>query len=411
MANLLWGKVYFKDIYVGQLEEKPGERYIFTYDASYLEQKQPAIAHTLPLTHEPYISDHGLHPFFDNLVAEGWAKNAQARTLGVDSGNRFALLLGFGHDLIGAISIVDSKPQKHHELDHADEATLAVLSGRASISGIQRKLLVVQEGQTFRPVGPRELSTHIAKLASGNLNELLELEYLSTQAMRALLPHDDIVEMKLAKIPAIKENALVIPRFDRNLTGKRLYHFEEFNQLMGRLSDDKYDGSYEELGQFILNTPQCIPAEADRLFRRILACFVIGNTDAHFKNFAMFHTRDGLRLTPAYDLLASSIYPEYQTVALHVAGIRNLSLGKLEPKHIIKMSESFGVDDETLISAVDSLQKYLPQALEAVEKPGVGSSKLQKQLQEKMEKRWNGSFKLIGQHLSRKQSKGEKNKN
>ena len=33
------------------------------------------------------------------------------------------------------------------------------------------------------------------------------------------------------------------------------------------------------MGQFILNTPECIPAEADRLFRRILACLLVGNTE------------------------------------------------------------------------------------------------------------------------------------
>jgi serine/threonine-protein kinase HipA len=65
----------------------------------YLEREQPAaIAHTLPLRVEPYVSERGLHPFFDNLVAEGWFRNVQARALGIDPGSRFALLLGFGHD-------------------------------------------------------------------------------------------------------------------------------------------------------------------------------------------------------------------------------------------------------------------------------------------------------------------------
>jgi serine/threonine-protein kinase HipA len=97
MAKALWGKVYLKDAYVGRLREEPGGRCVFTYDASYLESERPAaIAHTLPLRREPYIAERGLHPFFDNLVAEGWLRNAQAGALGIDPGNRFALLLGFG---------------------------------------------------------------------------------------------------------------------------------------------------------------------------------------------------------------------------------------------------------------------------------------------------------------------------
>jgi serine/threonine-protein kinase HipA len=123
--------------------------------------------------------------------------------------------------------------------------------------------------------------------------------------------------MELAAIAAIHEPALIVPRFDRSFTGKRLYHFEEFNQLLGRSAGDaKYEGGYEEMGRFILNTAGCVSAEADRLFCRILVCFLVRNTDAHFKNFAMFHTRDGLRLTPAYDLVASAVYTEYQSIAL-----------------------------------------------------------------------------------------------
>lgn len=411
MANTLWGNIYYKDVYVGRLEEKPGGRYIFTYDESYLEASQPAIAHTLPLRAEPYISDRGLHSFFDNLVAEGWFQDAQARSLAVDPGNRFALLLGFGHDLAGAVSVVDPEPQEHHKLDHTDDATIAALLGRASLSGIQRKLLLVKDGETFRPVAANELSTHIAKLPSGNLNELLELEYLTTLACRTLLPKDDFVDMDLTHLTAIDEDALIIRRFDRSSTGKRLHHFEEFNQLLGRQSgDDKYEGGYEEMGQFILNTPGCVPAEADRLLRRILACFLIGNTDAHFKNFAMLHTKDGLRLTPAYDLVASSTYPQYQSIALHVGGIRNIALGKLEAKHLIILSKGFGASEDALMAAMQDLEKQLSNALASVEKADIGSRLLKQKLIAKMEKRWNGTFALTGQLLSKRRSKDAKHK-
>ncbi|MBI4208977.1 MAG: HipA domain-containing protein [Deltaproteobacteria bacterium] len=413
MAETLWGNIYFKDIYVGRLQEEPSGRVVFGYDPSYLEAMQPAIAYTLPLQSGPHISERGLHSFFDNLVAEGWLRKAQAKVLGVDPSNHFALLLGFGLDLAGAISVVDPEPRKHKPLDHADGATLAALSGRASLSGVQRKLLVVKDGRQYRPVGPDELSTHIAKLPSGNLAGLIELEYLTTQAMRVLLPNDDVVDMEIATVSSIKEQTLVIPRFDRTVTRKSIkrIHFEEFNQLLGRRSDnDKYDGAYEEMGKFILDTPGCIPAEADRLLQRILACLLMGNTDVHFKNVAMFHTRDGLRLTPAYDLVASSVCPEYQSVALTVSGIRNLEIAKLQPKHLLNMGSGFGLNDEALVTAVETIGKHLSAALEALSKSAVGSKELRNQLINRMEKRWNGRFKLTGQLLSKRQSKGAKAK-
>src|SRR3990167_3101580 len=103
MAKLRWGKVYWQNVYAGRLQEEPGGRILFTYDISYLEARHPAIAHTLPLQSKPFASESGLHPFFDNLVAEGWLKNAQARALGVGPQERLSLLLGFGADLAGAV--------------------------------------------------------------------------------------------------------------------------------------------------------------------------------------------------------------------------------------------------------------------------------------------------------------------
>ena len=321
----------------------------------------------------------------------------------MDPASRFALLLGFGHDLAGAVSVVDPEPQEHHKHDYADEATLAALLSRASLSGVQRKLLLVKDGETFRPAQANEISTHIAKLPSGNLDELLELEYLTTSACSKLLLDDDIVKMELATLESIHEDALIIQRFDRSSTGKRLHHFEEFNQLLGHKSgDDKYEGGYEEMGQFILDTPRCIPVEAGRLLQRIFVCLLTGNTDAHFKNFAMFHTKDGLRLTPAYDLVASSIYPQYRSIALQLGGIRSLALAKLDAKHLLRLGEGFGVDEDGVLALAAVLEKRLSSAVSAVEKSRIGSTKLRQKLVEKMEKRWNGTFALIGRRLSRK---------
>lgn len=412
MAKSLWGKVYFKEAYAGRLQEEPGGRYIFTYDRNYLETKSPKISYSLPLREKPFISENKLHSFFDNLVAEGWLAKAQARSLGVNTENRFALLLGFGEDLAGAVSIVDPDPTPHLNLEHLDEVTSAALSIRASLSGVQRKLLLRKEEHRYRLVHPGELSTHIAKLASGNLSGLLEIEYLSTLAIKRLLPEDSVVETELTEISGIKEQALIIPRFDRTLSGKRSFHFEEFNQLLERAAgDDKYNGSYEDMARYIKGTPGCMPSEIIYLFKRILSCLLIGNTDAHFKNFAMFHTRDGLRLTPAYDLVAAALYPEFQSIALGIGGVKELQIGALKPKHILALGHSFGLSDDEVIYCVEEIGRNLAQAIEGVFSSNIGSAGIRKKLTQKMEARWKGSFMSIGKFLSKKQSREEKNKN
>lgn len=411
MATRLWAKVYYQDTYAGLLEQEPGGRCVFTYDSSYLISPNPKIAFLLPLREEPFISENGLHPFFDNLVAEGWFQNAQARALQVNANNRFALLLGFGYDLMGAVSVIDPEPRKHITLDHADDVTIAALLGRASLSGIQPKLLVVKEGHTFRPVRENELSTHIAKLPMGSLQDIAEVEYLTTLAIKTLLPEDSIVELEIGSIASISEKALIIKRFDRTPNGKKI-HFEEFNQLLGHASgDSKYDGSYEDMGRFINTTPGCIPVETYRIYKRILVCLLLGNTDAHFKNFAMFHTSDGLRLTPSYDLVSAARYKEYHSIALSIGGAQNLDIGALKAKHLVNMARAFKLNDKTICSVVEDLQQKLPSALAAIAESKIGTKHLQSKLIDMMEKRWKGSFVSIGQLLSQRQSKDGSSKN
>jgi serine/threonine-protein kinase HipA len=405
MAGTLWGKVYYNDdLFAGELRQEPGGRCVFTYDPSYIEAGHPAIAHTLQVQTEPYISEQGLHPFFDNLAAEGWLRDAQARALKVDPSNRFALLLAFGRDCAGAVSVIDPAPLAEPTIGIGDPMAVAALASRASLSGIQPKILAVKENQNYRPARPDETSTFIAKLPSGALRDIVENEYLTTIACRALLPDDEIVEPMIGHLQGINERALIVPRFDRLRSGAKR-HFEEFNQLLGKRSgDDKYDASYDDMAVFIRNTPGCAPADAWRLFRRILVCLLTGNTDAHLKNFAMFHTPDGLRLTPAYDLVAAALYPEYRQLALAIGTASNLVLEQVRPKHIVALSDAYGLDAAILADVVQALEGRREAAKKAVAEAAkrIGQEALGNQLVQFMEKRWNGSFKSIGPFLSKK---------
>jgi serine/threonine-protein kinase HipA len=406
MAAALWGKVYYNTTYAGELRQEPGGRCVFTYDPTYLAAGNPAIAFTLPSQAAPHISEPGLHPFFDNLVAEGWLRNAQARALKADPNNRIALLLAFGHDCAGAVSVIDPAPVANPAFDVGDPLAVAALASRASLSGIQPKILAVKDGRNYRPSRRDETSTYIAKLPSGALRDIVENEYLTTMACRTLLPDDQVVSPTIETLEGIKERALLVPRFDRLPSGAKR-HFEEFNQLLGKRSgDDKYHASYDDMARFILQTPGCTPVDAWRLYRRILVCVLTGNTDAHLKNFAMFHTPDGLRLTPAYDLVAAGLYPEYRQLALAIGNAANLTLEGLKPKHLVGLSQAFGLDASVLTTALELLDRNRKAAEKAVTEAAtrIGEQALGQKLLGLMERRWNGSFKSIGQFLSKKRS-------
>lgn len=448
MANLIWGKVYYNNAFAGYLREEPGGRVAFSYDTSYIDGGHPAIAHTLAVRQEPHISNNGLHPFFDNLVSEGWLEQAQSRLLGRREVTRFELLLAFGFDCAGAVSIIDPEPSALSEamLNLNDPKEMAVLTSRASLSGVQPKLAVVKENDIYRPARINELSTHIAKFPSENHPNLTLNEYLTTLAFKALLPEDEIVDLKIEEVKGLNEPALLIKRFDRDLldiagcfgggagdgsgfsdgsgdgggsasgfgrpdgSGDSRYkspfsirrlHFEEFNQLLGKSSRTKYDGAHKDMADFILATQGCVPTQSYLLYRRILAGLLLGNTDMHLKNFAMYHTDAGLRLTPSYDQVAAALY-NYKTVALKIAGSKDHPIGDLKARHLVLLGEEFGLSSSAINMALQELSKRIEAAKDAIHDAPLDSAVLKDNLITLIGKRWNGTFASLGKVLSKK---------
>lgn len=405
MAALLWGKVYYRDYFAGFLKQEPGNRYVFTYDQDYLAAGHPIIAHTLPLTDKPFISEEHLHPFFDNLIAEGWMETAQRKLLGKRSASRFELLLAFGRDCAGAVSVVDPHAATLHpeKLDHQDQHSLSLMQYRASLSGIQPKLFLVKEKKQFRLAHTGEVSTHIAKLPSLQLDDLIENEWLTLRAVHALLPQDEIVEAELAKIHTISDQPiLIIKRFDRTIDLQKI-HFEEFNSLLNLLPHEKYDGAYKNMADFIYQNANCLQLDVYRLFKRILAGLLTGNTDMHFKNFAMMHTETGLRLSPLYDQVAAAIYKPYQYVALSIDRAADRVIGQLKAKTIIALGREFHLTDAAIMMAIEELEKRLENAKHAIDLETTVHISLRNRVMQFMEKRWTGTFSLIGRQLLKKQ--------
>ena len=155
------------------------------------------------------------------------------------------------------------------------------------------------------------------------------------------------------------------------------------------------------MSNFILHTKECLPTENYRLYARILGGLLLGNTDMHFKNFAMLHTQGGLRLTPSYDQVAASLY-NYKTVALALGGATDLNLMTLKSKNIIALAKEFQISNAALEMLLKQLSQNKKNAKESIFSSEIGTPVLKDHLIKNMEQRWNGTFALIGQTLSKK---------
>lgn len=96
--------VYYNGRLAGRLIEDDDGHFQFRYDLLYQADGAP-IAFSIPLSVETYHWN-GLHPFFENLVSEGWLRRVQAQTQHLDENDSFGLLLENGRDLVGAVSVV-----------------------------------------------------------------------------------------------------------------------------------------------------------------------------------------------------------------------------------------------------------------------------------------------------------------
>jgi serine/threonine-protein kinase HipA len=97
-----------------------------------------------------------------------------------------------------------------------------------------------------------------------------------------------------------------IRRFDRMGRGDKL-PVEDFAQLTGQKRDTKYESSMEQVAKVIKSYCTFPAVENVKLARRVIFSFLTGNEDMHLKNFSLV-TRDGkVELSPAYDLLNTTI--------------------------------------------------------------------------------------------------------
>jgi serine/threonine-protein kinase HipA len=314
-------EILFKDQLAGTLEETAGGGTRFTYAPDW----QTPIACSLPVDKREHEWASGVHPFFQHLGPEGWLREKQARVGHIAEGDDFGLLLTYGADCIGAVGV---RSPAGTEAAAAAPITEVTASPGRTISGVQRKLLVVREGNVFTPAGQTGLAPYIAKFnsESDRVGSLVRNEQLSLRWAAELLGKDEINAFELGTVSILNETALIVTRFDRTPDGGKL-RLEDFAQILnkpgGRGGDGKYNASYEDVAGVIKRHSVRPEIDLARFFRRLVTFVLVGNCDAHLKNFSLLETDAGLRLSPAYDVVNTALYDGFdQNLALSIEAER-----------------------------------------------------------------------------------------
>ena len=258
----------------------------------------------------------------------------------------------------GGLQMLSRSLRELHDLPYTALDQVVEAAARApkmSIQGVQPKLSAVlntrKNGFEFVDTGGR----YILKPQNPQYRSLPENEDLSMRLAGAAG-----IPVPLHGMVYSKDGSMTyfIRRFDRS--GKKKIAVEDFSQLMGLSRDTKYDSSMEKIARVIDEYCTFPAIEKIKLFRLTLVNFLIGNEDMHVKNFSLM-TREGkTELTPAYDLLNTSIVlsDPKEEIALPIKGKKN----KLDSEILIDYfgRDRLGLNEKIISTILNNLKETAP---------------------------------------------------
>jgi serine/threonine-protein kinase HipA len=316
----------------GRLVQDANGQVSFAYDASWLTAPgASALSHSMPLRPEPFHRSE-CEAFFAGLLPEQGQREQVSRLLGVSPGNFFSLLREIGRECSGAVSLVpEGEPAstggKPYEEINEQELAAAfsrlpvrpLLAGdrevRLSLAGVQAKLVVrIADGVISLP-RHGALSTHILKPISPTYPDIVQNEAFCMRLAAA--SGLNVAKVEVGKAVGIEY--LSVERYDRFLgpDGLERKHQEDFCQALNRRPDQKYQAeegpTLKQCFGLMRDASSVAVLDLQALLDAVIFNCLIGNNDAHGKNFSILYTQaaDGstlARLAPLYDLICTVKY-------------------------------------------------------------------------------------------------------
>lgn len=225
-----------------------------------------------------------------------------------------------------------------------------------TVPGVQKKLsLHLSDEDTPRLTLVNYPTGYILKPQTDEYIALPEMEYLIMQM--AETSGIKTVPYALLRLPSQDNSyAYITKRIDR--TNGKMLAMEDFCQLDGRLTEDKYRGSYERCGKIISEYSELKGLDHTELFIRIVFSFAVGNSDMHLKNFSLIETAENSNkyiLSAAYDMLSTNVVipTDKEELALTINGKKQ----NIRRKDFIKFAETIGIAEKTADKMIEKIVK------------------------------------------------------
>jgi serine/threonine-protein kinase HipA len=339
----------------------------------------PLLSLQLPLSDEGFPNGV-VRSFLDGLLPEGDARRIIAENLSLRADDTFGLARALGRDCAGALVIQpddDDRPRSPTTLtaeplsnadlgrlvDNLRSAPLGVNRRvRISLAGVQEKLLLTRlpDSRWGRPVDGTP-STHILKPEIREYPRTVENEAFCMRLAKNL-------GMEVAEVETITVNErqlIVVSRYDRLVGASgavERIHQEDFCQATGLLPSKKYE---EDSGPSLRKMAGILRTVDQNSLKALLEAttlnVLIGNGDAHAKNFSLLHDRGGaLRLAPLYDLLSTLTYGD-DRLAMYIDNVHRTNRVTFE--RLINEAATWGLSRARAEEILNDLLTRIPEAV------------------------------------------------
>jgi serine/threonine-protein kinase HipA len=353
----------------------------FCYASAWLSYPDAfALSASLPLQAEPF-NERKTRPFFAGLLPEGQMRRIIAQQFQVSGQNDFALLNHIGGECAGAVTLLEPGrvlPIPNHNDDIqwlSDDEVVAILDElprrpmlagkdglRLSLAGAQDKLPVVFDGARIGLALNGTPSSHILKPAIHTVEDSVINEGFCMALAEAM-------QLKPAKSKihrVLDRSFLLVARYDRLIDAhgsRQRLHQEDFCQALGVVPEMKYqnEGGPDLAQCFDLVRSATRPSAPQilRLLDYVIFNALIGNHDAHAKNFSLLYSGKAPVLAPFYDTLSTAVYPKLaQKMAMKIGSKYKFS--EVQAQHWEQFAEGIGFTKAQAKRRILELAKLLP---------------------------------------------------
>lgn len=250
----------------------------------------------------------------------------------------------------------DKFPDIDVSKDVLNQIALNNTSKGFTVPGVQKKLsLHLSKEDTPRLTLVNYPTGYILKPQTDEYAALPEMEYLVMQMAEA----SGIKTVPYALLRLHSQNndfAYITKRIDR--TNGQMLAMEDFCQLDGRLTEDKYRGSYERCGKIVSKYSTMKGLDMTELFLRIVFSFAVGNSDMHLKNFSLIETSEASSkyvLSAAYDMLSTNVVipTDQEQLALTINGKKQ----NIRRKDFFALAKAIGITEKSADKMVQKIVK------------------------------------------------------